>query len=395
MDKFFKDIRQSVEKLSDQVSKRSAPPGKQQQQGSRLGGAKPGAQLLFTFSQPGSLGCRVEKSEDGSGACIVSFVQPDSQAHVAGLQRGDIVCHAYTTTALADPSSEEDITHENFLKLVKSNERPLIIKVRRIQGVPAAATSTTTGSTVSANAEVRRKAVIAAAEARERAHQVKTKPIDRIPKNTRPITPMATEHLSPQLPASEETKRAIAAAKAGEVETAAQLGYNPYEVTKGTGDQAKMAIIATTHGAISTSSSKQPQEKQAVPLQQVPQQEINESFDHAFLLFITSSVNSREVYSSLNIIRKLISNATTKESSDDRYRRVRLSNPKIKSAIIDMPGGLDIMLSCGFELAEQEKDEDGKAETFLVYPADRITPDWISLALQQMKNYADNKMENV
>lgn len=127
----------------------------------------------------------------------------------------------------------------------------------------------------------------------------------------------------------------------------------------------------------------------------MPQQEINESFDHAFLLFITSSVNSREVYSSLNIIRKLISNATTKESSDDRYRRVRLSNPKIKSAIIDMPGGLDIMLSCGFELAEQEKDEDGKAETFLVYPADRITPDWISLALQQMKNYADNKMENV
>ncbi len=143
-----------------------------------------------------------------------------------------------------------------------------------------------------------------------------------------------------------------------------------------------MAIIATATTkttAATTDNTKSESPQIITPL--------NESFDHAFLLLVTSNQTEEEIVTSLNVIRKLILNATTKgiEEDSDRYRRVRLSNPKIQSAIVAMQGGLDIMFSCGFELVEDDE------ETFLVYPMDKDIPDWIPMALQQMNDYMEQK----
>ena len=34
---------------------------------------------------------------------------------------------------------------------------------------------------------------------------------------------------------------------------------------------------------------------------------------------------------------------------DDKYRRLRLSNPKIAAAVVDVPGALDALLAMGWE----------------------------------------------
>jgi hypothetical protein len=60
---------------------------------------------------------------------------------------------------------------------------------------------------------------------------------------------------------------------------------------------------------------------------------------------------------------------------------VRLSNAKIKAAITEVHGALDVMLSVGFQLSEQD------GESFLVYPPAEPGPDWLPDALDQMKRF--------
>merc|ERR1712232_1091771 len=88
-----------------------------------------------------------------------------------------------------------------------------------------------------------------------------------------------------------------------------------------------------------------------------------------------SSTSTDAVKSSLNIIKKLLTNATTKgqKPGEDaaKFRKVRLANPKIKAAIVDVEGAVECMLACGFILEEQD------GESVLVYPADTPGPDWL------------------
>lgn len=422
MNKFFQDIRQSVEKFNDQVltSKKSNRSGViSAVGGTRLGGGESSSTTdirTVTFDQPGSLGCRVEKNELNSiGACIVSHVEPNSSASRAGLQRGDIICNAFCREKGVDntndhktSSSSGVISYDAFLELVKSNRRPLVLQIRRIGtssataagaigSGTAAAASTTTSAPISANAEVRRKAVMAAAEARERAHLQKMKPIEKGTKKassstatfSRAAESNNTTQDTDKTATPEETKRAIEAAKAGEAGTIAQLGYNPYEVIKGTGNQAQMAIIATNSTTNPIATTANTTAGTQVSHDATISTPLNEAFDHAFLLLITSTNQTeKEIVSSLNILRKLILNATTKgleEEESDKYRRVRLSNPKIQSAVVSMQGGLDLMFACGFELVEDN------TETFLVYPMDKEIPDWIPVALERMNDYVEQK----
>jgi hypothetical protein len=417
MNKFFQDIR---EKFNDQLLN-NANANKSNRSGvlsaagggTRLGGGSGSGSTdlrTVTLDQPGSIGCRVEKNELNSiGACIISHVEPNSAASHAGLQRGDIICNAHCIEKGGEPwtSSSAVLSYDAFLTLVKSNRRPLVLQIRRIgtssssavaavgSGTAAAAASSSSSSStpsMSANAEVRRKAVMAAAEARERAHQQKMKPIEKGTKkaSTAAATATTTTRAVEINHTPDETKRAIEAAKAGEAGTIAQLGYNPYEVIKGTGNQAQMAIIATTSTtnplATTTTDTASTQLTHHNTVMSTP---LNESFDHAFLLLITSTNHTeKEIVSSLTILRKLILNATTKglqEEDSDKYRRVRLSNPKIQSAIVAMQGGLDLMFSCGFELVEDN------TETYLVYPIDKEIPDWIPMALQRMNDYAEQQ----
>jgi hypothetical protein len=426
MNKFFQDIRETVEKFNDQLlntnkSNRSGG-GTRLGGGSGSGSSSPDLRTV-TLDQPGSIGCRVEKNEVNSmGACIISHVEPNSVASHAGLQRGDIICNAYciekggehndTKTANGSISSTSSssgvLSYDAFLSLVKSNRRPLVLQIRRIgisavdvgsrTATAAAAASSSSSSTpsMSANAEVRRKAVMAAAEARERAHQQKMKPIEKGTRKASTASTTTTTTRAVEINNTPvETKRAIEAAKAGEAGTIAQLGYNPYEVIKGTGHQAQMAIIATgtsTTNPLATTTTDTTSTQLTHHNTTIMSTPLNEPFDHAFLLLITSTTNhtEKEIVSSLSIMRKLILNATTKglqEEDSDKYRRVRLSNPKIQSAIVAMQGGLDLMFSCGFELVEEN------TETYLVYPIDKEIPHWIPMALQRMNDYVEQQRE--
>lgn len=62
---------------------------------------------------------------------------------------------------------------------------------------------------------------------------------------------------------------------------------------------------------------------------------------------------------SISILTKVIQNARTKNES--KYRKIRLSNPKIQENLVHTFGALDILALVGFE----QRDED--AETFLCY----------------------------
>ena len=224
--------------------------------GQSLGGSKPGRIIRIELPIAGPLGVKVEKRQ-GAKTAIVSQVLPDTQAAAAELQRGDVIC-------VADTQGEVEMLYDDFLKMAASDVRPLVFDIRRIDGVGAVAAA---GGSSTADAYAKRQAVIAAAEARDKAHKKKTKPIAK--GTGKDITSADRKKIEEQreeqarknaeegigtTTTSAESKRAVEAAKAGEAQHAAALGYNPYETNKVSAGQARTATVAVTHGALGDAS---------------------------------------------------------------------------------------------------------------------------------------------
>ena len=381
--------------------------------GQSLGGSKPGRIIRIELPIAGPLGVKVEKRQ-GAKTAIVSQVLPDTQAAAAELQRGDVIC-------VADTHGEVEMLYDDFLKMAASDVRPLVFDIRRIDGVGAvAAAGGSAGGSSTADAYAKRQAVIAAAEARDKAHKKKTKPIakgtgkDLTSADRKKIEEQreeqarknATEGIGATT-TSAESKRAVEAAKAGEAQHAAALGYNPYETNKVSAGQARTATVAVTHGAMggaggsggggsnATSSSAAAPGAVAPPSNPVSAAtaddltNIDPQFDEAFEAVAFHTSNNETAKQALTTMKKLIVNATTKgqtgpEETSAKFRRVRLSNPKIKAAITDVHGALDLMMSVGFVLSENEDD----GETYLVFPPASTGPSWLPLALKKMEKYA-------
>jgi len=368
--------------------------------GQALGGTAPGRVISISLPEPGALGLKVEKRPNDQRTAIVSEVLPNSQAEKAGLMRGDILCHPSSNGA-------DEILYKDFLRMAASDQRPLVFEVRRIDTVHANSSTAGTSKPSTADAYARKKAVMAAAEARDRANKAKSKPISRKGGDSRPEkqregVPASCEQGDIDAPMSEEAKRAVAAAKAGEAAYAAELGYNPYETNKMTAGQAKTATVAVAHGGVDAgklvedggvpSQLPPPGATQAPPnptrsVEDESFKPINPQFDDAFVTITCGNTDNEAATKSIATMRKLIVNATTKgqndaDESSSKFRRVRLTNPKIKCVITDVHGALELMLSVGFVLSE----EDG--ETFLVYPLVDSVADWLPLALERMEGYA-------
>jgi len=387
--------------------------------GQSLGGSKPGRVIAIQLDQPGPLGVKVEKRQGSSKSAIVSQVLPNTQASAADLQRGDVICVPGT-------DGEEEWPYSDFLKAASSNERPLIFDVRRIDAVAsAAAAGGTKSSNNTADAYAKRQAVIAAAEARDKAHKKKTKPISkgssglgggkelnsaerkRIEEQREELARKNAQEGIGTTELSEEAKRAVEAAKAGEVQHANTLGFNPYETNKVSAGQARTATVAVAHGALGGDDNKKTSSKAAAtaaaPGVVAPPNDptsaaaddggddlssIDPQFDEAFETVALHTSNNTTAISSLTTMRKLMINATTKgqtgdEETSSKFRRVRLSNPKIKAAITDVHGALDLMMSVGFVLSENDDDR----ETYLVFPPGSTGPEWLPRALKKMENY--------
>jgi len=212
-----------------------------------------------------------------------------------------------------------------------------------------------------------------------------------------------TTRLLDTAPMSEEARRAVEAAKSGEGRLAAQLGYNPYETNKATAGQARTATVAMTHGSVGggggTPAAAPPtSSNQLIPTVAPPREPttpanndsgptipVSPQFHEAFEVLVTSN-QQETVKNSLGIMRKLMVNATTKgqnvgDPNAAKFRKVRLTNAKIQAAITNVHGALDIMMSIGFQLAEEG------GESYLVYPAPFAGPKWLSTALKQMEKY--------
>jgi hypothetical protein len=375
-----------------------------QGEGQSLGGnSRPGKVIEVTLAQPGPLGIAIEK-RPGTPSAIVGRVVPGSQAAAAGLQRGDILC-------FQGSDGTEEILYDMFRELAASDQRPLCFQVRRVEtkqgGAPVA------GATqLSAEAYARKQAMIAAAEKREKAAKSRLKPLPKASQKSLPtLRSTADRHRDEaarlaQLEAassSAESQRAAALAKEQEAQVAAQLGYNPYETSKATAGQARNATVAVTHGGIqgdgggstATSASSLP----AIPVTAPPppaaaaadesssRLPVSEEFLQAFETCVTSN-EPAAVQASFTILAKLMVNATTKgqlpdEAVAQKFRKVRLSNVKIKAAIVDVEGALDVMMSVGFQLTED--DESG--ESMLVYPAGFGGEPWLPKALGMIQQY--------
>jgi len=322
---------------------------------------------------------KIERSNANRKTAIIAQVFEGTQAHYAGLERGDIVC-------LAGTQGEEELPYDLFLEMAKSPDRPLVFDIRRI--TTAAAQKDVNRS---AEAYNRKQAMIAAAETRERAAKAREKPVKKFPPKPTAIVDINSE--IPNVPQSEEARRAVEAAKNSENKLAAELGYNPYETNKTSAGQARNATVTSKHGSVdarapSSIPAVAPPKSVATATSElketIPSVDIH--FQHAY----EETINSNDhavVVKSFGVMRKLLINATTKgqnindEESAAKFRKVRLSNATIREVICDVHGALDIMMSCGFQLVEEG------GESYLIFPANYKGPAWLARALDQMQNY--------
>jgi hypothetical protein len=369
--------------------------------GQSLGGSQPGKVIDVQLDDPGPLGVKIEKRPNSQGTAIVAMVVAGSQADKAGMQRGDILCFSGSNGA-------EEIMYDMFIQLAASDQRPLCFEIRRVESKTtsknASGNNSAPPSKLSAEAYARKQAVIAAAEKRDKAHKSKYKPTPKTKANLPALLSTAERQrleeerlarvaeMANQEPMTEASRKAREEAKSREAANAAQLGYNPYETNRATAGQARSATTAVSHGTMNgTGDGSESARLPAVrPPAETPEakDDILPSpyFSEGFEMVVTSNENAAAI-ASVGIMRKLIVNATTKGQNPDdevsaaKFRRVRLANAKIKAAIVDVEGALDVMLSAGFQLVE----EDG--ESVLVFPPGANIEDWLPAALKQMELY--------
>jgi len=322
-------------------------------------------QLELKQCNTDSVGIYVEKSDKHTA--IVSKVIPGSPGDEAGFMRGDVICFPGSQGA-------EEMNYDQFVIMLKErNMHALHFEVKRVVESSADAGR-------SADAFVKRQAMIAAAEERNKKNKPKPTPKQ---KEKEYFKPKEDVTITSSEPMSEQSKKAVEAVKASEAMDVQNLGYNPYEtVTTGAG-RAKKTVVDVIHGEINTESDTA---LAPIPTTDTPNTisptieppSIHPSFDTTFSSYLLSN-NNETKSTSLSILTKLVTNALTK--TDDKFRRVRLSNPKISSNIVDVQGAMDIMMVFGFVLLE----EDG--ETWLVYEGDGLGDGelWKIQALEYMK----------
>ncbi len=103
------NIRKNIEKIGK--PKMKGP-------GYSLGGSKPGQVFEIVLPNHGPLGIRVEQRSNNSASAIVNMVVQGSQADLAGLKRGDVLC-------FAGSNGQNEMPYSMFLEMAKSKQRPL------------------------------------------------------------------------------------------------------------------------------------------------------------------------------------------------------------------------------------------------------------------------------
>lgn len=60
-----------------------------------------------------------------------------------------------------------------------------------------------------------------------------------------------------------------------------------------------------------------------------------------------------QVNDTVNTLYRLVTNIM-KDTESEKYRRIRLGNPKIQKTIVSMPGGMEFLFACGFDIITED-----------------------------------------
>ncbi|PNW87287.1 hypothetical protein CHLRE_02g116650v5 [Chlamydomonas reinhardtii] len=87
---------------------------------------------------------------------------------------------------------------------------------------------------------------------------------------------------------------------------------------------------------------------------------------------VEAAVQAIKSLETVEMIHKLVYN-TAVQPKEEKFRKVRLGNPKIQAVLGEVPGAIDAMVALGWAL------EDAEGEQFLVVPAGKF------LGMQQVR----------
>jgi len=75
--------------------------------------------------------------------------------------------------------------------------------------------------------------------------------------------------------------------------------------------------------------------------------------------------------SACQVLIRLLSNII-QNPEDAKYRRIRLTNPKIKTAVVDVDGALELLLACGFQIVTEAEEGDAGGATLVLESGDPL-----------------------
>jgi len=165
-------------------------------------------------------------------------------------------------------------------------------------------------------------------------------------------------------------------------------------VIKKTAGQARSATTASQHGSIQASPGSG--NGGSIPVVAPPTNPTRAADDSVklpsefreALTEVAAFGDAEAAKSGLKIARTLVKNATTKgqqtddEAKAEKFRKVRLANPKIQAAVVDLPGNLHLLLAVGFQLTEDAATN----ESLLVFPPFHTGPSWLPQALKAIED---------
>ncbi|CAM9696923.1 unnamed protein product [Chrysoparadoxa australica] len=176
---------------------------------------------------------------------------------------------------------------------------------------------------------------------------------------------------------NEETKRVVQLVKQQEAETAARLGYNPYESRTTGHSEARAAITggSTSPPRYAVSNNGFPGSSQAAaaaaatelsPEEAREKEHITGEVDFAIATVISSGEgDSAQV--ALQTALKMLTNMVKREH-EAKFRRINCSNAAFQGKLGGHPGGTDVMEAAGFQLCFETES------AYLLYPDGLLDP---------------------
>jgi len=92
------------------------------------------------------------------------------------------------------------------------------------------------------------------------------------------------------------------------------------------------------------------------PPEQPPLIDFDPQADESIVSAIDQLSTDPHCEASAQILSRLLKNIVT-NPSEEKYRKIRLNNPKIQSAIVDTHGGVELILACGFIIVFETNED--------------------------------------